>query len=245
MAKKIIKTKSGDFYSRTKTETAISLSVYTSFMSSEEKAPNEKDNIWQEKLNNLEYIVDRLGRHIDPEIKETLVAFDLNNFPTDGSCGGHLEESRIRFPYITGEAEGKPIYSRIGEEKVSTELAAKYNIPLQEIRHNKEAHLEFMNLLRECDLTDDAKAWIVKTKQRTCDLELLLAEFNLTRSAQAEVQLSVRKMPYSYRVEPKAYAIPPKELSQDEIERVRAEITASREEFTALTQFLKERYFAQ
>jgi len=65
----------------------------------------EKKSRWSEALARIERVKDRLGKGIDENAKETVVAFLVNEFPTQQSCEGHLEErfgkmERID-PYIT------------------------------------------------------------------------------------------------------------------------------------------------
>lgn len=55
---------------------------------------------WDETLKALDYIVDKLGKHIDPEIKEAVAALQCSGFETDGSCEGHIRDAKFHPPYV-------------------------------------------------------------------------------------------------------------------------------------------------
>ncbi|MDQ5953050.1 MAG: hypothetical protein QG669_319 [Patescibacteria group bacterium] len=58
-----------------------------------------KEKIWNESLAKIERITDGLGKPIDKNIKETVVAFVVNGFKTSGSCEGHINHA-YPYPYI-------------------------------------------------------------------------------------------------------------------------------------------------
>lgn len=80
-----------------------------------------KKLIWQQKLQELERVGDKLGYRIDPGIKETVAAFILNGFPTRGSCEGHLEERQGKMvklhPYIAVGLDA-PSERYVGEAEI-------------------------------------------------------------------------------------------------------------------------------
>jgi hypothetical protein len=56
----------------------------------------QKKKKWQQQATLVERITDRLGKHIDEDIKSSVVALRAQGFSTDGSCEGH---SRHGTPY--------------------------------------------------------------------------------------------------------------------------------------------------
>ena len=60
-----------------------------------------KQQLWKEKLKELDKIVDNEGVPIDENIKETVAALNLNGFPTIKSCGGHIWNDRLRFLLVS------------------------------------------------------------------------------------------------------------------------------------------------
>lgn len=59
----------------------------------------EKQNLWNNQLNEVEMITDGLGKRIDDNIKESVVAFSVFGFHTSGSCEGHLDRG-LPYPWI-------------------------------------------------------------------------------------------------------------------------------------------------
>jgi hypothetical protein len=59
---------------------------------------------WEEKSREIDAIKDGLGRGIDAPIKQAIIAFSLNGFPTCQSCGGHTlddgEDGGAWFPWV-------------------------------------------------------------------------------------------------------------------------------------------------
>ncbi|MBO0795413.1 MAG: hypothetical protein J2P36_31345, partial [Ktedonobacteraceae bacterium] len=50
--------------------------------------------IWDDSAEYFAHVTDRLGKPIEPEIMETVVALNVLGIPTTMSCGGHLDEHR-------------------------------------------------------------------------------------------------------------------------------------------------------
>ncbi len=206
---------------------------------------NEKHEAWDEMFQSLEQITDALGKHIEEGIRDTVVAFEMNGFHTDGSCAGHLEEDRLRFPYIAGEAAGLPTYHLEGQKELEKMITEKYAISRKEIRRHLEAAKEYKELSKDFALTNEFNEWLEKSRVMTEKLRILLEEFNQTRDVLQDVRLHLSKSTPNYRVEPVMYEIPPKELTQTEVDELRAKIISTREEFAAFTELLKQKYFSE
>lgn len=74
----------------------------------------EKQTKWNEALSSVEKITDKLGKKIDSGIKETVTAFLINGFNTDGSCEGHLDHGR---PYPWIDISQNPQYLEFKEKE--------------------------------------------------------------------------------------------------------------------------------
>jgi len=81
---------------------------------------DEKEEKINEARNRVEKITDRLGKPIDDGIKESVIAFMVNEFPTSSSCEGHLSDEphrkRFSFPQVRVYAP-EPEGWRESEEK--------------------------------------------------------------------------------------------------------------------------------
>jgi hypothetical protein len=62
--------------------------------------PNEKEVKLDEIRDRVEKIADGLGLGIDDGIKESVVAVMANEFPTSGSCKGHLIDKKNNRPFL-------------------------------------------------------------------------------------------------------------------------------------------------
>lgn len=220
-------------------------------MTHEESSLNPKEVVWEEKLRSLENIVDRIGRHIDKEIMETLVAFDVSNIPTDSSCGGHLETERMRFPYVSGEANGRPQYAYVGQADIENEIAKKHGINQKEIRDNIKAKKEYRARLEECELSEEFKVWRTNDQALPMSVAALLEEFYQTRGDSMGVRLCLReRMAIGYYMVTDNYLRPKEtskqvEATQEELDEIKAKIIDARAEFKAFADFLKQKFLTE
>ncbi len=65
---------------------------------------NEKQKLWEEAACRTEIIVDKLGKHIDQNIKDAVTVFKVLNINTTASCEGHFGHGTYA-PYIDIEAK--------------------------------------------------------------------------------------------------------------------------------------------
>ena len=75
----------------------------------------------------IESITDGLGKGIDPGIKESVVAFKLDDFPTNQSCEGHSDEG-LPFPWVE---VGYPYPKEGKDNPAAMEKVKKDNINAQ------------------------------------------------------------------------------------------------------------------
>ena len=82
----------------------------------QEAVPLEKEITWEKHRADVDKITDRLGKGVDEKIKEAVAAFSAYEFPTSGSCEGHLHEEGqekhgLPYPWVeiyAPEPEGLP-----------------------------------------------------------------------------------------------------------------------------------------
>ncbi|MDO8231861.1 MAG: hypothetical protein Q7T37_01495 [bacterium] len=69
-----------------------------------EKQKSEKEIFWEQKVSRANEIVDGLGKGIDENIKDAIVAFSVHGFTTSASCEGHSgedpDDGNSPFPWI-------------------------------------------------------------------------------------------------------------------------------------------------
>jgi len=62
---------------------------------------SEREIAWESKREQVNKIKDKLGLGIDENIKETVTAFQIYEFPTSQSCEGHVESDRGNpYPWV-------------------------------------------------------------------------------------------------------------------------------------------------
>ena len=71
----------------------------------ETHSKSEKETPWEKKMAEVNEIVDSLGKKIDENIKETVVAFSVHGFTTTASCEGHIAEKEeeqhgLSYPWV-------------------------------------------------------------------------------------------------------------------------------------------------
>jgi hypothetical protein len=60
---------------------------------------SKRQDIWNRTTRALRSITDGLGKRVDPGIKEVVIALRVYQFPTTGSCEGHLRWG-VPFPWV-------------------------------------------------------------------------------------------------------------------------------------------------
>jgi hypothetical protein len=62
--------------------------------------PENQDKLYQTARENVELLVDKLGKGIDEGIKDTIAILNAMNFHTTSSCSGHIEKDSFAIPYV-------------------------------------------------------------------------------------------------------------------------------------------------
>lgn len=69
---------------------------------------------WQEATHEATRFTDRLGRGLDPGIRDTVIALNMLGVSTTQSCEGHLDHGRP-YPWVTFDsAEAKALFQQSG-----------------------------------------------------------------------------------------------------------------------------------
>lgn len=65
----------------------------------QETIESEKETAWNGMLKEVDKIADGLDEGVDERIKETVGAFLIHGFTTNGSCEGHMANEEFGLPY--------------------------------------------------------------------------------------------------------------------------------------------------
>lgn len=71
-----------------------------SFEQPSSQEANPKGKQWEDTLQSLDLITDRLSHPIEPGIKEVCAAFIVNGLPTTQSCEGHFDDHGLPYPWV-------------------------------------------------------------------------------------------------------------------------------------------------
>lgn len=199
------------------------------------KKETEKQKQWEQALKNLETIADGLGLPIEQSIKETVAALNVNEVPTSSSCGGHIEDGRLSFPYVGGEAFHQPQYRYQGEAKIIKDLIEKYHLLYRhEIFDDGKVENEYYNLIDGLDETEEYKEWYLKNEPLEQRVLKLIEEFNATRT---NARICLTPIHPGYRMEAHD-----RHMEFIDVKQKESEIKFAQEEFRMFTEFLKQRF---
>lgn len=219
------------------------------FEKSNEAPPNPgKTTHWEDAMAQVEQARDRLGKGVDENIKETVAAFLVNDFPTRGSCEGHLEErfGKIRkiSPYID-VAVVEPKERFVGESGIRKNIAEQFNIFPQNITQNDDAGRAYwdyvsVNHIKETSEYLEARKKNEELKEKA---EALIGEFYSQQASGAAHQLRIRDIGPSglFKIEGAQGFV--REVSEEDQERYRKSLSSEQAEMKALTEFLKKKFF--
>ena len=211
---------------------------------------SEKTVQWEEALAGLEAIKDKLGKGIDENIKETVAAFLVNNFPTRQSCEGHLESRsgtlRMIAPYVD-IAVPEPKERFAGEEEIKEKIAAQFDIPPEAIEENDAADAAYWNYISDNHIEETSEYQEARKKNEELRhrAEELIGEFYNQRSSEMQRHLHIRSVGASelFRVEGAGGFA--EDVPIEDAQRCRSELADEQGEMTALAKFLKERFLEE
>lgn len=208
-----------------------------------------KQKLWKEKLKELDKIVDNEGTPIDENIKETVVAFNLNGFPTIKSCGGHTWNDHLSFPFVLGRAFGMPENRFTGDKKIRERIALTHHTIPEEIEINPSAADEYDQLIEKLGLheTREYQEWDGRNEVLRRSLELLLKEFYQNRKVARDAKLYSAQPMLGFlitagRRETKD-KIKEHKIKTKEIAEFQKTIIAAQGEMNAFAEFLKDKFF--
>jgi len=206
----------------------------------------EKEQEWNNKLADLDTVVDRLGKGLDEHIKETVAAFNLNGFNTDGSCEGHVNWG-LGAPWVEIEAPNKPKERYVGEVKILQNIAESYGISDKDIEWamNETAWKEAYDLFEKNGETEEYKKWRSendKLKQRAGEL---MDEFYKNRIVDEKVHLKFERVDAgeTFRIYNggEDYALSQK-MDEEQKRGLGQRIIKYQEEMNAFGEFLKDKF---
>ena len=213
----------------------------------QEHAPNEKESAWQREFQRLEQVGDKLGYRIDPGIKEAIVAFVLNGFPTYGSCEGHLEERWDKMiklhPYIAVGID-EPPERYVGEAEIKQRIADQFHIAPDEVGEHDMAMRAYWDYIQDHDVEETEKFKAVRTKNEILrkDFAALLDEFYKEQQQPSERPITIHDIgPAGHFHVEDASENTKEEISEDQLDAARKELAKEKAEMAALTEFLRER----
>ncbi len=157
-----------------------------------EQYKNKFSLLWENALNEVNTLEDKLGTRVDEGIKETIAIFWLYNISTAGSCEGHLfRENNI--PYVDIVAVGEPKERFNNESKIKTIIAKKFNTSSGSIdfEENNEANDEYWNMITKEGETEE---YIEFRKENTIlkeKVSKLINEFYSNRKTANEFKLKL------------------------------------------------------
>ena len=213
---------------------------------------SEKTARWERVLGRVERVKDRLGKGIDENAKETVVAFLVNEFPTQQSCEGHIEERfgkmRRIDPYITlGVEDVAERY--VGEAEIKKRIADQFNIAPEAINRaeNDAADNAYWDYITEHHIQETPAYQEMRAKNEELEKRAvsLLDEFYKDRDTSKQPRLLRIKT-----IGPAGYASinadrdNEEDIAESNIEKQQAELREEQAEMAALTEFLKEKFFS-
>ena len=156
---------------------------------SQETGEPKNQHKWNEKVRDLESIVDALGSHIEDGIKETVAGLQLLGFNTTGSCEGHNNWGSP-YPWVQMNTGGEPKYRWEGEKEMREIIAAELHIASREIEQSSPQY-DFIKWEKVDDIfherlpdnapeTKEYIAWIEKNRELANRLEFLIKKFYST-----------------------------------------------------------------
>jgi PAS domain-containing protein len=201
---------------------------------------------WNALVEQFSRITDGLGKPIDSEIFETVVALNALGIPTVMSCGGHIDDGRgLLLPWVDVESSD-PHLTEVKAEEARLIEAAK--LMQQEVKRLHQEHVDIIQIKaakRQANETYEKMhtiQWQLRVLQAEPrkQLAVYLAQFYAERHVPFDRRLVLEgkgRTRLHNQGAADLYLLAPEDIQ-------RQKLTEYREEMAAFTAFLKQIYFS-
>jgi hypothetical protein len=173
-------------------------------ISSEREEDIRRKQVLAEKRIEIDKIVDAVGRGIDDEIKDTIIALNVAGIPSKSSCQGHYgeDEGGMGAPWVEISAENEPEERFNNQAAIFQRIAEKYKIPLEELKRSFDpnAYWEAMKESSQQGETAEYQEWDKKNKELFKKAQNLLDEFYKDRQVDDNLKLQLEEWAGGFRV---------------------------------------------
>ncbi|MDD5566758.1 MAG: hypothetical protein PHH01_01040 [Patescibacteria group bacterium] len=208
----------------------------------------EKEALWKKTATVVDQVIDAEKEPIDRGIKETVIALNVHNINTSGSCEGHINHG-TGTPWVQIEAPGEPEERYIGQNDAIQKIAEKHSLNFDDVKRgiDEKAHEEASDIYSNNGETSDFTKWREQNrimKQRVAEL---LGEFYQDREVSPDVHLMLDDYDDdSFRLNTGSDKKPINEQPDDNQRReLTQRLQRDQVEMTAFTEFLKKKYFGE
>ncbi len=153
--------------------------------------PSDKEILWEQKLDEVDRIIDGIGKGIDEGIKEVVAVFLLYKFPTSASCEGHITftgEMDYAFPYPWVDFETLAPEGWIDDEQKKQEWTQKNLVEQQRLVKYLDEFYRGRDILPDAKLVLDCnmyQAWRLQSAgaemMRSLTAEQRMQKYDLYR----------------------------------------------------------------
>ncbi len=211
----------------------------------------EKKKLWDEAAARIETITDRLGLEIDEGIKEVVIAFLVNGFPTQQSCEGHLEERfgairKINPGIMIGVEEPKIRF--VGEGEIKQKFADQFGVTCEGIDREEEGCYEaaraYWNYIAANRIPETAQYQEVRVNNDELlkRFQGIFAEF-LQQRPDCVSALTIDKVGPGGLFKVGGSSKAPDEIQEDKMDIFQEEFIKEQKAMKALGEFLKQRFW--
>src|SRR5690606_16622376 len=143
----------------------------------------------------VESIVDAIGKPIDKGIFETVVYLNALGIPTTQSCEGHADSGRP-WPWVRIGADNEPRERFVGQLKTYQQVADENNVQLSVVERaqNVELWAEAERRIGDVPETDEYQEWANKNSQLVNQVQVLIDEFYADRKVEDDLKLELMVM---------------------------------------------------
>lgn len=219
----------------------------------EQTTKGEKYKHWEQKRKQIEQITDATGRGIDNGIKETVIAFNVNEIFTSQSCEGHseVEGGHRSWPWVEVSAPDEPEEKFVGEKQAFEEAAHEHNIPFDELKrgYHEKLYWGIKRKVSQNPYTLEYQKWQRRNQELHTKIVQLLDEFYQNRETETDIRLHAEESngePFEISSEREMLdKFLNNELGDKEKESLLDKLSKRQREMRDFAEFLKKRYLGE
>lgn len=213
---------------------------------------NPRQEKWDNVSNEVKKTIDTLGHHIDENIKETVVALNVYDINTSGSCEGHIDWG-TGAPWVEISASDEPEEIYVNEKTALERVARENNVTVDDLKKEDGYEKLYREAMEECAKNGEMKeiiTWQEENEKLKLVMENIISDFYKNRDVPEDIKIKFRDIGGwgSFRIysgTDEDYDRDFEKMNEKEKKDLGKRLEKYQKEIADFTKFLKDKFFEE